>query len=153
MISDLQEIRADGKVIAEAMTSAQMRALGWQPCLVTSVRWNDDGRTVELKHAAGLNVEVLPSRELVAALVNDDASAQTNRLCVFNRDGSLRHRLANVQDIRGTAEAGSFGWFERVQSSGPNAIHVVFELDRSRATYWLELDAANGRIIGSRQVS
>ena len=153
MITDLQEIRADGKVIAEAMTFAQMRALGWQPCLLTSVRWNDDGRTVELKHAAGLNVEVLPNRELVAALVNDDASAQTNRLCVFNRDGSLRHELANVQDIRGTAEAGSFGWFERAQSPDPNLIHVVFELERNRATYWLDLDAANGRIIGSRQVS
>lgn len=159
MITDFQQIRADGKLLPNDMNIEEMFARGWESCKVTLIRWNNNGQPVEMNHEGGMLAEILPSKELMVVLIgeelepkSDDMSA-LNKVSVFNADGSLRYTISNTQEIRGKQELGSFCWFERMDSSDKNTIGVVFELDINGAQYLMSLDAFNGVVSVSKQMS
>ena len=159
MITNFQQIRADGKLLPNDMNIEEMFARGWEPCKVTLIRWDNNGQSVEMKHEGGMLAEVLPSKELIVILIgeelnpkSDDMSA-LNNVSVFNADGSLRHIISNTQEIRGKQEPGSFAWFEKFDSPSKDTIGLVFEPNINRAQYLMVLDALNGTLSVARQMS
>lgn len=153
MISHLQEIRADGKVIDETMDFDRMSTLGWAPCRVTKLRWQNDGRQVEVRREAGVVVQRLHSGRFLPALVTMAIDSPASRLCVLNADGSLRLDVPDVQLLAGHAERGAFGWFEKPPAESGNVFRVVFEVARNQAQFAIDIDAESGRVLCTLQMS
>lgn len=148
MISNFKEVRRDGKAIPESMTVDQMAALGWSPERVNAVAWDDDGEAVALHAQHGLLSKLLPDREGVAYLENEDENGLRSTLSVLNADGSVRFVVPNAQVINGSKEAGTYCWYEPARSVPATHFGVVFRLDRNQALFQIDIDAHSGATAG-----
>ena len=153
MIRHLQEIRADGKVIDETMDFDAMSALGWAPCRVTALRWEHDGRPVDLHYESGVTVRRLRGGRFLAALVLSADDASGPRLCVLDADGREHLDLPNTLNLAGRDEPGAYRWFEDAPAGGGNLFRVVFELARNQAQFAIDVDAESGQVQRTLQMS
>jgi len=154
MISNLREIRADGKVIEESMRFQDMLALNWAPCLVTGVEWQADSAPIRIVHEPGMAAKVLPGRRFVVLLKNEARGTEDCSVHIMNSDGTVRHKLSNTQYVGGlinAAEMGTFGWLEDAPELGPDAFRIAFEPRRNRSMFWLDIDAVSGNVLGNVQ--
>ncbi len=151
MVREIEHVRADGRILSESMTLEKMLELGWEPSICPVVRWQYNGEVVEIRHNRGLQAKVLSNRNLVVCL-RIDADLET--LCVFNADGTVRHFIPNVQQIRDLRQEGTFRWFEELANDAPaDQIGVTFEVESNSAMYAMILDAGTGQIIKCEQIS
>lgn len=146
-ISNFIEIRRDGKIIPEGMTYDQWEELGWAPEKVIRIRWDYEGRPVELEDSGGMLAEIIDSRTAIAIEINGGQN-----LSVYDPNGKLRCRVPNVQNISGKDLSGVFAWFGKVEIDIAHCFAVVFEVgpaswDSPSDFYLLHVDSLNGKLL------
>lgn len=147
MISNFKEIRRDEKVIPESLTVDDMAALGWSPEKVTTITWDNDGKAVELHARHGSLSKVLPDREGIAYIENEDEAGICSTLSMLNADGSVRFSVPNMQVIKGNLETGTYSWYEPARSKLTVCLGVVFRLARNEALFQVDIDVHNGSTV------
>lgn len=152
LIQQFQEVRRDGKVIAETMTPEEMIRAGWTPDKVLLLQWQGPGGVVELQSSFGFLSRVVASREYLAVLEDTDAGGQSTVLSVYQADGRPRVTFQNNVPIKGAPEVGRFASFRSPQSGAPAAFAVLFDVFSNGARYLIEIDAASGGILSCEEV-
>ena len=148
-IQNFKKIRRDGKVIDESMRAKDMVALGWSPDKVLEIRWNNGSQFISFKTRYGVLGIVVPGRETIAVIEENDESGQYHTLSVINADGSKRMELSNVQKVFDKDEVGEFLWFESARVASPNIFGVIFRRSSDNLMYQLDIDALNGNVVGT----
>ena len=139
-VTRFRSIRADGKVIDESMTVADMLARGWNPATVVAIEWESAGDTVSLRSEDGVAAHVVPGRRFVAVI-------ERGVLRILHADGSPGAAISSVQTIRGRQLHGSFAWFEPPRTQSMDAFGSVF-LTGGNGDFQIDVDAATGRVLG-----
>lgn len=147
-IKDFRKIRRDGKVIDESMRAIDMVALGWTPDKVLEIQWNNDSKLISFKARYGVLGMVIPGREAVAVIEENDESGQRNTLSVINVDGSRRMQFSNIQKLQGEDEMGQFCWFEPARIALSNVFGVIFNRASDNLMFHLDIDASDGNVVG-----
>ncbi len=147
MICDFEEVREDGKVIDESMTVERIVALGWPPCKVVEARWRWQEQPLNIAHRLGFLAIVVPDRQHLAILWNNDESGVDATLYVISGD---RHRQMKIDDqllINGKIEPGIYSWFEHFAHESPSVFTCMFSRQRDQAMFRVDIDAASGAVI------
>jgi hypothetical protein len=148
IIQNFKEMRRDGKVIDENLTTAQLLSLGWAPEKVNRIEWEYHGQPVVVPVPHSMISRVVPERDAVMVIEKLDDTGFRNRLLVLNADGSVRLTIPNEQLIKGRPVHGEFGWFEPARVSGLPSLGIVFQPDNDSSMYVLDVDASNGTTLG-----
>lgn len=146
------EVRRDGRVIDESMTTDRMLEEGWLPDKVIALRWDWSGTMIELRTAFGFLAQIVPDREYVAVLEEIDGTGDHAVLSVYNANGALHRSFRNLVEVAGTLEVGEFSWFEEPVSPLPTAFSPVFTVARTGGTFQVDIDAASGAVLGVNEV-
>ncbi|MFK3644170.1 hypothetical protein [Pseudomonas protegens] len=147
MINDFERIREDGKVIDENMTVDQMIALGWSPCRVVEARWRWQEQLLSVVNSRGLLAIVVPDRQHLAILWNDDDTGVAATLYVVSGDRQQQIRIADKLLINGQLEAGIYSWFEQFPQVSPSIFTCMFSRQRDQAMFRVDIDASTGDIV------
>jgi hypothetical protein len=147
VIENFQEVRRDGQIISEGMTSEQIDALG-DISRVVEVRWQNSltGKTVSVKSKFGVLSKVIDGRRWVAAMVYDSDTQCS--LVIFDSGGEVHLRVPNVQRINDEERTGLFAGFSEPHSQGDGVFGVIFRtegFDWDR--YWMDIDALTGKVL------
>ncbi|GAB2590276.1 hypothetical protein ISP15_17805 [Dyella jejuensis] len=143
-IQDFERIRADGKIIDESMTAADMFALG-SPEKVIEIKWRSHDGIVSLHFPHGVLATVVAGRNFVA--INESDAQGRRSLWVLNSDGKKRLQVSDIQEIGAQAEVGSYRWFEGARKNAPNVFGVVFERVSDKSVFQLDIDAEHGNAL------
>jgi hypothetical protein len=147
MISQVLEMREDGKAITEGMTSEDIWGKFGGVSRTIGVQWEHAGETHKLENPNGLWVWVLPQRDGIAINDADDPSGKYTKLRVLNANGSLRFEVPTVQTIKGNLHAGTFAWYEKPRTSRENAFGVMYVALEDGTMYQLDIDGGTGQVI------
>jgi len=147
VISDFERIREDGKVIDENMTVDRMIALGWSPCLVVEARWRWQEQLLSVVNSRGLLAIVVPDRQHLAILWNDDDTGIAATLYVVSGDRQQQIRITDQLLIDGQLETGVYSWFEQFPQDSPSVFTCMFSRQRDQAMFRVDIDAATGDIL------
>ena len=149
-VENLYEVRADGKVMREGITSEQLHALG-EISKVIEVYWTCSAtkQIASLKAPFGVFATVVQGRRFLAATVYSNESE--SNLVIVNPDGTIRFIVSQVQQLNGGKEQGVFDWIDKPFEAREGVFGAIFRVDSFPASqYWLDIDAATGQVLGNR---
>lgn len=93
-ITDIQEVRRDGKTLPYPFDAVAFSKLGWQPDKIIEVRWRWGSEAVSIRGEHGIYAHFVFGHHYVAALLQQAADPnQKCELVVYNGDGTLRLTL------------------------------------------------------------
>lgn len=147
-IRNFKKTRRDGNVIDELMSTKDMVSLGWKPDKVVKVEWDNGSQHVALHARFGMLAKVIPGRNFVATIEENDESGKHCMLSVVNADGILHLTFSNAQLIREKEELGEFCWFEKSRIDKPNVFGIVFNCNSDNSMFQLDIDALSGITVG-----
>jgi hypothetical protein len=145
-ISNFEELRADGNIIAAGMSFKEMLTRDWPPSKVVALRWKYRGEAVEFAVPFGVNGKVVPGETFIAANVCDDQPCRSNRLVILTSSGTEHGQLENIILFHGRDLRGRWGWFEQAITSAPDTFGVVFQTTTD-GDFRCDIDARALRVV------
>ncbi|MGB8843104.1 MAG: hypothetical protein WCC64_18775 [Aliidongia sp.] len=146
-IQNFRKIRRDGKIIDDSMTIDEIFSWG-TPEKIIELRWDNNNQPTSLKSIHGVLAKIVSGGEYIAAKIHNDDSGRNSTLWIINADGSMRLQIPNDHSINGKNVSGDFGWLEKSRTQQPNIFGVIFECRDKNLMFQLDIDAANGNVIG-----
>jgi hypothetical protein len=146
-ISNFHEVRRDGQIVSEQMTSEQIDALG-DISRVVEARWVNSltGKDVSITSKFGVLAHVVDGRNWVAALVYETESRCN--LKVFDSRGDVCLNVPNIHQIANQNMSGSFTGFAAAHHSNDAIFGVIFRTDAPDLDrYWMDVDALTGKVL------
>lgn len=151
-VRSFKEIRQDGKVIDEHMSTDEIVALEWAPEKIVRIEWFNDGKKVQLENKKGILAELLPDRSGVAVLMKDENCENAPKFLILNSDKTVRSHVENTQEIFGCKAEGSFVWFEPSRQSDVSSIGVIFRRSNDNQMFHLDVSSVDGRVLNTYPV-
>jgi len=145
-ITNLYEVRRDGKVIKEGMTFEEIAAFG-EISKVVEMHWTDrsTGQPASIKSPFGVFGALVQGRDFIVATIY--SSKSNCRLISINANGSTRCTFSDTQKINGQDEFGSFGWVETTHYPN-NVFGAIFTVDCFPVTqYRLDIDVITAEVL------
>jgi hypothetical protein len=146
-IKNFFEIRKDRKTVPEGATVKQKWALG-APSRIIEAHWTNENlqREIAVKSPFGLPTHIVQGRKSLAVLVYQNHS--DNELVILNTDGTDRLKIPNILNFDGESKRGKFAWFEPAHEPADGVFGAIFRSEESAgAQYWLDIDAADGKVL------